>query len=51
MVEYYNWVNVDKREYICPADFISGNKFRETMYKERVTLHAFHALLSDKWKV
>lgn len=26
MGEYYNWVNVDKKEYICPADFDYGNK-------------------------
>lgn len=27
MGEYYNWVNVDKKEYICPADLITGINF------------------------
>nr|DAT48803.1 MAG TPA: hypothetical protein [Caudoviricetes sp.] len=50
MGEYYNWVNVDKKEYICPADFNSGSKFREIMHKDSAPLHALHTLLSGKWK-
>ena len=29
MGEYYNWVNIDKKEYITPRDFDYGNKFWE----------------------
>lgn len=50
MGEYYNWVNVDKREYICPADFDYGNKFHESMHKDSMPLHALHTLLNDEWK-
>ncbi len=38
MGEYYNWVNVDKKEYICPADFDYGNKFHESMHKDSMEL-------------
>lgn len=50
MGEYYNWVNVDKREYICPGDFDYGNKFHESMHKKSIPLHALHTLLNDEWK-
>ncbi len=50
MGEYYNWVNVDEREYICPADFDYGNKFHETMNKDSTPLLALHTLLSGEWK-
>lgn len=26
MGEYYDWVNVDRKEYICPNDFDCGNR-------------------------
>lgn len=38
MGEYFDWVNVDKREYICSNDFDCGNKFHETMLKDSVLL-------------
>ena len=50
MGEYYNWVNVDKKEYICPADFDYGNKFYESMHKDSIPLHALHSLLINEWK-
>ena len=50
MGEYYNWVNVDKREYICPADFDYGNKSHESIHKNSTPLLALHTLLSDEWK-
>ena len=50
MGEYYNWVNVDKKEYICPGDFGYGNKLHETMHKDSIPLHALHSLLIDDWK-
>lgn len=40
MGEYYNWINVDKKEYICPGDFDYGNKFHESMHKDSIPLHA-----------
>ena len=49
MGEYYNWVNIDKKEYICPADFDYGNKSHESMHKDSIPLHALHTLLSDEW--
>jgi len=50
MGEYYRWVNVDKREYICPSDFDYGSKFWESMHKESVPLLALHSLLNNEWK-
>lgn len=50
MGEYYNWINVDKREYICPADFDYGNKFCESIHKDSIPLCALHTLLNDEWK-
>lgn len=50
MGEYYNWINVNKREYICPADFGYGNKFRESIHKDSIPLCALHTLLNDEWK-
>lgn len=50
MGEYYNWINVNKREYICPADFGYGNKFHESIHKDSIPLCALHTLLNDEWK-
>ena len=50
MGEYFDWVNVDKREFICPNDFDYGNKFYETTHKDSVPLHALHVLLTERWK-
>ena len=50
MGEYYKWVNVDKKEYICPEDFEYGSKFHETIHKDSVPLHALHSLLVNEWK-
>lgn len=50
MGEYYHWINIDKREYICPYDFDYGSKYHETMHKDSAPLHALHVLLSNKWK-
>ncbi len=50
MGEYYNWVNVDKKQYICPADFSYGNKLHESMHKESEPLLALYALLNDEWR-
>ncbi len=32
MGEGYDWVNVDKREYLDPVDFNMGYKLRESMW-------------------
>lgn len=50
MGEYYNWVNIDKKEYISPNDFDYGNKFWESMHKDSVHLHALHVLLANEWR-
>lgn len=50
MGEYYNWVNVDKKEYICPTDFDSGSKFYESTHKDSTPLYALHSLLNDRWR-
>lgn len=50
MGEYFDWVNVDKHEFICPNDFDYGNKFHETTHKDSAPLHALHVLLTENWK-
>lgn len=50
MGEYYNWVNVDRKEYICPADFDYGNKKYESCYREGEVLRALRDLLENEWK-
>lgn len=49
MGEYFDWVNVDKREYINPGDFGFGNKFYETIHKDSAPLLALHTLLDERW--
>lgn len=41
MGEYYNWVNVDKKEYISPCDFGFGNKRTESLVRGNVFLCDF----------
>ena len=50
MGEYFNWVNVNKREYICPGDFDYGNKSHESLRKNNPVLRALYELLSERWK-
>ncbi len=50
MGEYYDWVNVDKKEYICPSDFNLGNKLYETAFAGNHLLGALYSLLSSEWK-
>ena len=49
MGEYYNWVNVDRREYICPSDFDLGNKLWETSAPHNAFLCALRELLGNEW--
>ena len=49
MGEYFQWVNVDKREYLCPSDFDLGNKSHESIHKGNPLLKALYELLSDRW--
>lgn len=49
MGEYYNWVNVDRREYICPSDFDLGNKLWETSAPRNAFLCALKELLGNEW--
>ena len=50
MGEYYKWINIDKHEYICPADFDYGNKYTETVHRDSEPTLALYTLLSDRWK-
>ena len=50
MGEYFNWVNVDRREYICPSDFDFGSKYHESMHIGNTFLKALRTLLSTEWK-
>jgi len=50
MGEYYNWVNVDRKEFICPADFDYGNKSHESSHRESDVLRALRDLLDNEWK-
>ena len=43
MGEYYQWVNVDKKEYICPEDFDYGSNF--TNLCTRTVLHFMHFIV------
>ncbi len=49
MGEYYDWVNVDKKEYICPNDFDFGNKRTESLVRGTAFLCALRELLSKEW--
>lgn len=49
MGEYFNWVNVDKKEYLRPADFDLGNKQLESVFRGNSLLAALHTLLADEW--
>ena len=50
MGEYYDWVNVDRREYICPSDFGMGNKLFESSSPHTSFLCALRELLANEWK-
>ena len=50
MGEYYNWINIDKKEYISPGDFNCGIKFHASMYRDSIPLHALHSLMINEWK-
>ncbi len=49
MGEYFDWVNIDKKEYLCPADFDLGSKRFESMQAENALLRALRELLSESW--
>ena len=49
MGEYYNWANVDKKEYISPGDFDFGNKSHESLVQKNAFLNALRELLSKEW--
>ena len=50
MGEYYDWVNIDKKEYISPYDFDYGSKYRETLHKDSIPTHALYTLLDNEWR-
>ncbi len=50
MGEYYDWINVDRKEFICPSDFGYGSKRRESLCRKNDFLNALRELLSTEWK-
>ena len=50
MGEYYDWVNIDKKEYISPGDFDLGNKLHESISAKNHFMGALYDLLSSDWK-
>lgn len=50
MGEYYDWINIDKKEYICPSFFDHGSKFHESIGRDGNLLCALRTLLDDEWK-
>lgn len=50
MGEYYDWVNITKKQYICPCDFDCGNKVYETTSVGNSFLAALYELLDTDWK-
>ncbi|MBR1796489.1 MAG: hypothetical protein IJ757_00520 [Clostridiales bacterium] len=50
MGEYYSWINIDKKEYICPVDFDLGNKLTESSHAHNALLCALFELLDEEWK-
>ena len=50
MGEYFDWVNVDKKEYLCPNDFDLGNKLHESAFAGNDLLEALYDRLSSEWK-
>lgn len=47
---YYDWVNLDKKEFICPNDFNQGNKVYETTAIRNPFLGALYDLLASDWR-
>lgn len=50
MGEYFSWVNVDKKEFLCPNDFDLGNKCLESSWEDNHLLRALRELLAAEWK-
>ena len=50
MGEYYNWINVDKREFLSPGDFDYGSKQWESLGEKNELLSALYELLDSDWK-
>ena len=49
MGECYQWVNVDKKEYIAPVDFGYGSKRWQTLHVGNDFLCALYKLLATDW--
>lgn len=50
MGEYYDWVNVDKKQYLIPMEFGHGCKIYESCWYQADVLGALYSLLSNEWK-
>ena len=50
MGEYFNWINLDKKEYISPGDFDIGYKGYESVYINNALLCSLKELMGNEWK-
>lgn len=50
MSEDYYWINVDRKEYLCPVDFDLSCHNHGSMYRENDCLRALRELLTTEWK-
>ena len=50
MGQYYDWVNPDKKEYLCPGDYDLGNKRYESCLKDSEILLSLKDLLYNEWR-
>lgn len=47
---YYKWVNIDKHEYLDPADFEEGAKLHQILFAYNSLTGALYNLLSSDWQ-
>ena len=50
MDEYFDWVNIDKKQYICPGDFGQGNYRFDSSCRGNVVLLGVRDLLANEWQ-
>ena len=50
MDEYFDWINIDNEQYICPGDFGQGNYRFDSSCRGNPVLRAVRELLANEWK-
>ena len=50
MGEYYDFVNLDKKEYLSPSPFGSGNKLFECTHVDDEFINCAYTLMNNEWK-